>query len=74
MKITITELRKNTSKYLALAESEVIFITKRGKIVAQLSKPQLSQKLDALDELTGIAYNGKNLSLEEIKNGRLERQ
>ena len=74
MKITITELRKNTSKYLALAESEVIFITKRDKIVAQLSKPQLSQKLDALDELTGIAYNGKNLSLGEIKNEKLERQ
>ena len=74
MTITVTELRRNTTKYLDLAKSEIIFVTKRGKIIAQLSKPKLSSKLDILDEITGIANGHKNVSIEEVKDERLKRQ
>ena len=39
MSITATELKMNLGKYLQLAESEDIFITKNGKVVAKLSNP-----------------------------------
>ena len=74
MTITITEIRRNINKYLDLAKSEIIFVTKRGKVIAQLSKPESSQKLSILNQLTGIASGSKSLSLEEIKSGRLNRQ
>ena len=37
--ITATELRKNIGKYLSLASSEDIYITKNGRITAMLTAP-----------------------------------
>ena len=39
MSITATELKMNLGKYLLLAETEDIFITKNGKVVAKLTNP-----------------------------------
>ena len=39
MLITATELKNNLGKYLLLAETEDIFITRNGKVVAKLSNP-----------------------------------
>ena len=39
MSITATELKSNLGKYLMLAATEDIFITKNGKVVAKLSNP-----------------------------------
>lgn len=39
MLITATELKNNFGKYLLLAATEDIFITRNGKVVAKLSNP-----------------------------------
>ena len=39
MSITATELKVNLGKYLSLAETEDIYITRNGKVVAKLSNP-----------------------------------
>lgn len=39
MSITATELKTNLGKYLMLAETEDIYITRNGKVVAKLSNP-----------------------------------
>ena len=43
MSITATELKMNLGKYLLLAESEDIFITKNEKVVAKLSNPNANR-------------------------------
>ena len=70
MVITATELKTNLSKYLKMAAKNDIFISKNGKIIAQLSFPQ-SQKLSILQSLIGFANNDEELSLNEIKKERL---
>ena len=42
MSITATELKSNLGKYLMLAETEDIYITRNGKVVAKLSNPYWS--------------------------------
>ena len=37
MSITATELKLNSGKYLQLAESEDIYITRNGKVIAKLT-------------------------------------
>lgn len=73
MTITATELKNNLVKYLDIVTDEDIFISKNGKIIAFLSKPQ-SSKLAALNSLVGIADNGQEVSFDEIKNERLKKQ
>ena len=53
MSITATELKTNLGKYLQLAESEDILITKNGKVVAMLSNP------NAVQPQCGPCRNGK---------------
>lgn len=53
MLITATELKRNLGKYLLLAATEDIFITKNGKVVAKLSNPQ-QDRADIAKSLFGI--------------------
>ena len=48
MSITATELKINLGKYLMLAETEDIYITRNGKVVAKLSNPYQDQMDTAL--------------------------
>ena len=73
MIVTATEFKTNLGKYLEIVYDEDILITKNGKVIAQLSKPQFN-KLAALRSLVGIANNGTDVSLNEIKEERLQRQ
>ena len=73
MTITATELKTNLGKYLDLVFTEDILITKNGKVIARLTQPQL-HKLSALRALVGIADNGEDVDLDEIKSERLKRQ
>ena len=73
MTVTATEFKTNLGKYLEIVYDEDILITKNGKIIAQLSKPQFN-KLAALRSLVGIANNGTDVSLNEIKEERLQKQ
>lgn len=68
MSITATELKANLGKYLLLAASEDIFITRNGKVVARLTSPY-QDKLDAVDTLFGSIPS--TMTLEEAREERL---
>ena len=73
MTITATEFKSNLGKYLEMVPDEDILITKNGKIIAQLSKPQFN-KLAVLRGLVGIAASENEITLDEIKSERLGRE
>lgn len=68
MSITATELKANLGKYLLLAASEDIFITRNGKVVARLTSPY-QDKLDTVDTLFGSIP--ATMTLEEAREERL---
>ena len=74
MSITATELKNNLGKYLMLAATEDIFITRNGKVVAKLSNPH-QDRVDIAKSLFGILPNEPTLeqAREERLNSILER-
>ena len=72
MTITATEFKKNLGKYMQMAQTEDIFITKNGTIFIKLTNPN-KDKIDILNSLVGIAEDDK-VNLNEIKEARLGRQ
>ena len=68
MSITATELKINLGKYLTLAETEDIYITRNGKVVAKLSNPY-QDRVETAKSLFGILP--KDVDLEEAKAERL---
>ncbi len=56
-----------------MVNTENIYITKNGKVVAQLTRPQVN-KLELLSSLIGIIPNGENIDLDEIRSERLKKQ
>ena len=73
MIITATELKNNLGKYLEMAESQDIFITKNGKSIARLTSPAVN-KLALLDDLVGIFPHEKAIDKNTIREERLSRQ
>jgi len=69
MSITVTELKRNLDKYLLLAETEDIFITKSGKIIAKLTNPN-QDRVDIATSLFGILTN--DITVEDAHKERLE--
>lgn len=69
MLITATELKNNLGKYLLLAATEDIFITRNGKVVAKLSNPN-QDRVEMAKSLFGILSN--DITLEEAKRERLD--
>ena len=69
MSITATELIINLGKYLLLAETEDIYITKNGKIVAKLTNP-FQDRVETAKSLFGVLPS--DISLEEAKEERLK--
>lgn len=68
MSITATELKENLSKYLTMAASEDILVTKNGKAIAILSSPY-KDRVDIARSLAGIIP--ADISYEEAKAERL---
>ena len=68
MSITSTELKNNLGKYLMLAATEDIFITRNGKVVAKLSNPH-QDRVDIAKSLFGILPNEP--TLEQAREERL---
>lgn len=68
MSITATELKLNLGKYLLLAETEDIFITKNGKVIAKLSNPN-QDRVNIAKSLFGILPT--DITLEEVRQERL---
>ncbi len=72
MYITATELKSNIGKYLILAETEDIVVTKNNKPIAKLTNVQ-DDKISILDSLVGIIPDN-GYTLDELKTERLARQ
>jgi len=70
MSITATELKSNLGKYLLLAASEDIYITRNGKVVARLTSP-FQDKLNIVDSLYGSIP--ADITPEEARDERLGR-
>ena len=70
MSITATEFKINFGKYLMLAETEDIYITKNGKVVAKLTNPN-QDRVDIANSLFGILP--ADINEEEARDERLGR-
>ena len=70
MSITATEFKKNLGKYLLLAETVDIFITRNGKVVAKLTNPN-QDRVNMVESLFGILSDDR--TLEESKKERLSK-
>lgn len=69
MSITATELKMNLSKYLVLAQTEDVYITRNGKVVAKLTNP-FQDRVDTAKSLFGILPQDMTL-LEDAREERL---
>ena len=70
MSIIATEFKKNLGKYLLLAETVDIFITRNGKVVAKLTNPN-QDRVNRAESLFGILSDDR--TLEESKKERLSK-
>ena len=68
MSITATELKQNLGRYLLLAATEDVYITKNGKVVAKLSNPN-QDRVNMAKSLFGVLP--QDITLEEAKNERI---
>lgn len=73
MIVTATELKTNLGKYLEMAATQDIFITKNGKSIARLTSPTVN-KLSVLDNLVGIIPKDTDTDEDTIRKERLARQ
>ena len=73
MIITATEFKTNLGKYLEIAASQDIFITKNGKNIARLTSPAVN-KLALLDNLVGIVPQEQAMDENELREERMSRQ
>ena len=70
MTITSAELKNNLNKYLHLAETEDVFVTKNGRVMCKLS-PVYEDKIAIVESLIDVVPNGA--IIDEGKNERLKR-
>ena len=73
MIVTATEFKSNLGKYLDMAATQDVYITKNGKSIARLTSPS-SNKLAVLDGLVGIASRSGDADEDAIRQERLARQ
>jgi prevent-host-death family protein len=69
MSITATEFKNNLSKYLLLAATEDIYITRNGKTIAKLTNPY-QDRLDIAESLFGSVP--ATMTLEEARKERMD--
>lgn len=69
MSITATELKQNLGRYLLMAATEDVFITKNGKVVAKLSNPN-QDRVNMAKSLFGVLP--QDITVEEAKNERID--
>jgi antitoxin (DNA-binding transcriptional repressor) of toxin-antitoxin stability system len=69
MSITATELKMNLGKYLMLAETEDVFITKNGKVIAKLTNPN-ADRVEMARSLFGVIP--ADVTVEEARDERLD--
>ena len=73
MIVTAMEFKTHLGKYLEMAASQDIFITKNGKSIARFTSPAVN-KLALLDDLVGIAPKDQAMDENTLREERLSRQ
>lgn len=68
MPITATEFKANLGKYLAMAETEDVYITRNGRVVARLTAPY-KNRMELAESLFGVIP--ADITLEEARDERL---
>ena len=68
MTITATELKLNLGKYLLLAATQDIYITRNGKTIAKLVSPY-QDRVDIVDTLFGSVPDA--MTLEEAREEQM---
>lgn len=68
MTITATALKENLGHYFEVVKKEDIFVSKNGKIVAQITNPHKDRK-KTLESLIGIFP--KNINYDKHKTERI---
>lgn len=68
MSITATEFKMNLGKYLLLSQTEDIYITKNGKVVAKLTNPN-QDRVDIAKSLFGVIP--ADITVQEAREERL---
>ncbi|MCF0228289.1 MAG: type II toxin-antitoxin system prevent-host-death family antitoxin [Parasporobacterium sp.] len=68
MSITATELKMNLGKYLLLAATEDVYITRNGRTVAKLTSPY-QNKIDTVNSLFGSVP--ATVTLDEMQEERI---
>jgi len=71
MIVTATEFKNNLGKYLALIDSEDVFITKNGKSIAKLSGVKES-RIEIAKSLFGILPD-TGMTIEKAREERLSK-
>ena len=70
MSVTLLELRQNLDEYITLAETEDVYITQNGVVIAKLSNPN-QDRIKAVNNLLGAIP--ADITLEEAREERLNR-
>ena len=70
MSITATELKSHLGKYLLLATTEDVFITKNGRVIAKLTNPN-QDRVNIAKSLFGVLPT--DMTLEEAQEERLSK-
>lgn len=69
--ISVSDLKANTGKYVAMAQDDDIFITKNGKVVAKLVTAKVN-KVESLHRLQSL-FAGATITDEDVDAAREER-
>ena len=71
MVITATELKNNLGKYLELAQTEEVFVSKNGHLAAKLTNP-FADRVETARSLVGILPS--QVTAAEAREARLNRR
>lgn len=69
--ISVSELKNNTGKFVMMANSQDIIITKNGKVVAKLVSAK-ADKNEAFNHLTRL-FSGVSITDADVAKAREER-
>lgn len=69
--ISVSDLKANTGKYVAMAQDDDIFITKNGKVVAKLVTAKVN-KVESLNRLQSL-FAGAAITDDDVNVAREER-
>ena len=63
IRISVTELKTNAGKYISMVDTQDIFITKNGRLVARLTTAR-PDKVGAAKSLFGLIHDCNDLDSE----------